>query len=312
MKGFAVFQLLLIALLMISGCTIESVEDTSLPVVTDKVENNNLNAIIVDMPEWTFTKANDLDVLHPELVVGDTVAVLNEEGIIYPYTIVECGKHAVVLENPDVELVEGLKYRVQYPMPEGRESPFMFFLYFGDYDMESVSWMISDWKKNKKDETLHFKFNLPNSVLVFNLTAPFDCVVDEVRLHTDNQCVFCLKGAFDGRKDKIFPERSTWVTSLGFSQRGMVWEKGKCYKIYLTVWPEKFSKENYSLDIYTEDDRGASAAVSLPDIKAGTIMEFDVDEFDILPSPVTKKDVREQDRYLDEVVCEFWHPGELY
>ena len=41
MKRFAIFQLLLIALLMISGCAIESVEDTSLPVVTDKVENNN-------------------------------------------------------------------------------------------------------------------------------------------------------------------------------------------------------------------------------------------------------------------------------
>ena len=94
MKRFAIFQLLLIALLMISGCAIDNVEDTSLPVMTGKV--------IVDMPEWTFTKANDVDVLYPELVVGDTVAVLNEEGIIYPYKIVECGKHAVVLENPEV------------------------------------------------------------------------------------------------------------------------------------------------------------------------------------------------------------------
>lgn len=308
MKHFTLFQLLVIALLMISSCATGNLEDTS----TEKEDNTPLNAIIVDMPEWTLTKANDLDVLKPELKVGDKVAVLNEDGVIYPYTIVEYGKHAAVLENPDVELVEGVKYRVQYPMPDGRESPFMLFLYFGDYDTESVSWLISDWKKFKKDETLHLKFNQPNSVLVFNLIAPFDCVVDEVRLHTDNQCVFCIKGAFDSREDKIFPERSTWVTSLGFSQRGMTWEEGKRYKIYLTVWPENFSTENYSLDVYTEDDRGASASVSLPDIKAGMVMELDVDKFDIQHPPVTKKDVCEQGRYLDEVIYEQWHPGELY
>lgn len=308
MKHITLFQLLAIALFMISSCATGNLEDTS----TDKEDNTPLNAIIVDMPEWTLTKANNLDVLKPELKVGDTVAVLSEEGVIYPYTIVEYGEHAAVLENPDVELVEGVKYRVQYPMPDGRESPFMFFLYFGDYDTESVSWLISDWKKFKKDETLHLKFNQPNSVLVFNLIAPFDCVVDEIRLHTENQCIFCIKGAFDSRKDKIFPERSTWVTSLGFSQRGMTWEKGKRYKIYLTVWPENFSRENYSLDIYTEDDRGASASVSLPDIKAGMVMELDVDDFDMQLSPVTKKDVCEQGRYLDEVIYEQWHPGELY
>ena len=102
MKHFTLFQLLVIALLMISSCATGNLEDTS----TEKEDNTPLNAIIVDMPEWTLTKANDLDVLKPELKVGDKVAVLNEDGVIYPYTIVEYGKHSAVLENPDVELVE--------------------------------------------------------------------------------------------------------------------------------------------------------------------------------------------------------------
>lgn len=304
MKKLSLLQLLAIAVLMTPNCATDD-------VAKDDVEAKPGAGIIVDLPEWTYTKANDMDVLYPELEEGDTVAVLNEEGIIYPYTVVKCDKHAAVLENPDVELVEGAKYRVQSPLPVVGDSPFMLFLYFGDYYTESVNWLVSDWKKFKKDETLHLKFSQPGSVLAFDVTAPFDCVVDEVRLHTD-ECIFCIKGAFDATKDKIFPERTTWNSSLRFPQRGMVWEKGKVYKMYITVWPEQFSKEDYSLDIYTEDDRGASAVISLPDVKAGEIVELDIKDFEILVPPVAKKDVLEHERYLDEVRNEGWHPGELW
>lgn len=101
MRHTSLLQLFIFAIFICSGC------------MTDNTEDKNTDAILVDLPEWTYTKADsEIEALMPELVLGDKVAVLDENGIIIPYTVIECDKHTAVLENPEVELQEGQKYRV--------------------------------------------------------------------------------------------------------------------------------------------------------------------------------------------------------
>ena len=80
----------------------------------------------------------------------------------------------------------------------------------------------------------------------------------------------------------------------------------------LTVWPYDYSQDTYSLDIYTVDDRGASASVVIPDLKAGKIKEYEICDFEILPPPVYKKEAIEQERKGDDILHTWEHPGELY
>lgn len=302
MRHTGLLQLFIFAIFICSGC------------MTDNAEDKNTDAILVDLPEWTYTKADsEIEALMPELVLGDKVAVLDENGIIIPYTVIECDKHTAVLENHEVELQEGQKYRVQYPLPLATDQPFMFYLYFGVASGEAATegggWLLSDWKKYKKDQVYHLKFNQPNGILLFDIIAPFDCEVDAIYLSSVSQkCVFCIKGAFNAVKDKVVPERTAWHSGFDLPQRGMIWEKEKRYKLITTVWPYEFSTDSYILHIFTVDGKGASARISIPDLKAGEVKMFDITEFDILDSPVNINDViqiRGEEHYYDEVVSSF-------
>ena len=299
MRHTDLLQLFFFSIFICSGC------------MTDNVEDKNTDAILVDLPEWTYTRAdNEIDALMPELVLGDKVAVLDENGIIFPYTVIDYDKHTAVLENPEVKLQEGKMYRVQYPFPSATDKPFMFYLYFGVASNEAATegggWLLSDWKKFKKGQVYHLKFNQPNGILLFDVIAPFDCEVDAIYLSSVSQkCVFCIKGAFNAVKDKVEPERTAWHSGFDLPQRGMIWEKGRRYKFTTTVWPYAFSTDSYILNIFTVDSKGASARISIPDLKAGEVKMFDITEFDILDSLVNITDViqiRGEEHHYDEVV----------
>ncbi len=301
--------LFLIPVIMLIGCeVVPNADDTETPekVVTSKIK--------ITLPDWSITKAYSRDDLTtPELSPGEKVAVINEDGKVLCFQVVESGGNSAYLENPDITLTEGAKYRIQYPYPEvSNNEPFWMALGFGAYeDTPTLDWMVSGWKEFIKDEEFHFPLKRINSVLMFDVIAPFDCVIEEIRLASE-KASFCIKGAFDCSEDDLKPDATTWTSQFKFPQSGMTWVKGEKYTLMLTVWPYDYSQDKYSFDIYTEDDRGASAPVLIPDLKEGTIKEYEIREFEILAPPVYKKDAIEEERSGDDIIQSGKHPGEVY
>ena len=270
--------------------------------------------IKVTLPDWSVTKAYSRDDLTtPEMSNGEKVAVVDEAGKIMCFKVVESDKNSAYLDNPDVELTVGAKYRIQYPYPEVTNTEaFWMSLGFGAYeDTPTLDWMVSDWKKLKKDEEFHFNLKRINSVLIFDVIAPFDCEVEEIRLSSE-KVSFCIKGAFNCSEDDLRPDVTTWTSQFKFPQSGMTWVKGEKYTLLLTVWPYDYSQDKYTLDIYTTDDRGASAPVVLPNLKEGKIKEYEIKKFEILTPPVYKKDAVVEERAGDEILHTWEHPGEQY
>lgn len=301
--------LFLILTTILVGCEAAPIVDgTEIP------ENEVTSKIKVTLPDWSVTKAYSRDELTtPEMSPGEKVAVINEEGKILCFSVVESEGNSAYLENPDVELIEGAKYRIQYPYPEvWNNEPFWMSLGFGAYEATpTLDWMVSSWKKLKKDEEFHFNLKRINSVLIFDVIAPFDCVVEEIRLASE-KASFCIKGAFNCSDDDLKPDATTWTSQFQFPQSGMTWVQGEKYTLILTVWPYEYSQDNYTLDIYTVDDRGASASVVIPDLKEGMIKEYEISDFEILPPPVYKKGGIEEVRSGYEVTDSYEFPGEGY
>ena len=301
--------LYLIPLFMLIGCdTTPDSGDVEIPEadVTAKIK--------VTLPDWSVTRAYSRDDLTtPEMSQGEKVAVVNEEGEILCFNVVESENNSAYLDNPDVTLIDGAKYRIQYPYPEvWNTEPFWMALGFGAYESTpTLDWMVSGWKEFNKDEEFHFNLKRINSVLIFDVIAPFDCVVEEIRLASET-AIFCIKGAFDCREDELKPDITTWTTQYKFPQREMTWVQGEKYTLMLTVWPYDYSQDKYSLDIYTVDDRGASASVVIPELNEGCVKEYEISEFEILAPPVYKKDVVEQERAGYDIVYSWECPGEFY
>ena len=82
-----------------------------------------------------------------------------------------------VIENPNVALVVGKSYRVQYPYPEiTNGESFWMGLGFGGYESTpSLDWFVSKWQKCTKEGKLHFNLKRIISVLIFDIVAPFNC-----------------------------------------------------------------------------------------------------------------------------------------
>lgn len=321
-KGFCVFMTYV---LIMSGC--EVIPDTNDTIQEEHQEqigqggngdeipgDEIFSTIKVTLSDWNVTKAYSReDLTTPEMSPGEKVAVIDEEGKIVCFTVVRSNKNSAYLENPDVKLTVGAKYRIQYPYPEVYNTePFWMALGFGAYeDTPTLDWMVSKWKKLKKDEEFHFNLKRINSVLIFDVVAPFDCVVEEIRL-ASQKAIFCIKGAFDCSEDDLKPDATAWSSQYPFPQSGMTWVKGEKYTLILTVWPYDYSQDNYSLDIYTVDDRGASAPVVIPELKEGKIMEYEIRDFEILPPPVYKKGGVDEERKGDQVISSYEYPGEGY
>lgn len=308
--------LLLLTLLMLVGC--EVLPDSGAHQEQSGHQGENPGAINsrikVTLPDWSVTKAYSRDDLTtPEMSNGEKVAVVDEAGKIMCFKVVESDKNSAYLDNPDVELTVGAKYRIQYPYPEVTNTEaFWMSLGFGAYeDTPALDWMVSSWKKLKKDEDFHFNLKRVNSVLIFDVLAPFDCVVEEIRLASE-KASFCIKGAFDCSGDDLKPDATAWTSQFEFPQSGMTWVKGEKYTLLLTVWPYDYSQDKYTLDIYTTDDRGASAPVVIPDLKEGKIKEYEINKFEILTPPVYKKDAVVEERAGDEILHSWEHPGEQY
>lgn len=314
MKRIALF--FMIPILVITGCEVLSDGGAQQEQIGPEVDKPGeiSSKIKVTLPDWNITKAYSRDDLTtPEMSPGEKVAVIDEAGKILCFNVVESDKKSAYLDNPDVELAVGAKYRIQYPYPEVTNTEaFWMSLGFGAYeDTPTLDWMVSDWKKLKKDEEFHFNLKRVNSVLIFDVIAPFDCEVEEIRLASET-AIFCIKGAFNCSEDDLRPDATTWTSQFPFPQCGMTWVKGEKYTLMLTVWPYDYSQDTYSLDIYTVDDRGASASVVIPDLKAGKIKEYEICDFEILPPPVYKKEAIEQERKGDDILHTWEHPGELY
>lgn len=302
---FTLVSSALVSAFMLSGCDniqlVQSegdslVNNEDLPLSDDDVISEEILAydgdgIVVSLPEWEMTKAySRTDLTTPQMSPGEEVGVMDDKGKLWCFIVKESDNHTAILENPEVELQEGGEYRILYPHPVVREQYFIMPLGFGSYESTpTLDWMVSKWKKFKKNEVFHFNLKRVNSVLIFDVIAPFDCRIDEIRLSTDD-AVFCIKGAFDCTEDDLFPERTTWTSEFLFPLEGMDWVKGEKYTLILTLWPFDYSSSECTLDIYTMDGRGASAPVSIPDIKAGKIKEYEITEFSILDYPVVKKE----------------------
>ena len=332
MKSLKFFWVIFAAAMLCVGCETalvssgdkvsDSTTDQNVPVDREDSEDDQYDeettlpyeGIVIYLPDWSIeTKAySRTELTTPELAPDEKVAVATEDGRVLAFTVVESEKNKAVLRNPDVELEEGASYRIQYPYPEVTDQVFMMSLGFGGYECTpSLDWMVSKWRKFKKDETLNFNLKRINSALIFDVIAPFSGEVEEVRLYSA-ECMFCVKGAFDCRGDDLTPDRTTWASQFPFPAENMTWEEGQKYTLIITLWPFDYSTADYTIDIYMADDRGATALVSIPELKQGKVKEYEINEFEILVPPVYKKDVIEQERVGYEIVSTYEYPGELY
>ena len=63
---------------------------------------------------------------------------------------------------------------------------------FGGYaDTPSLDWFVSKWHKCTKEGKLHFNLKRINSVLIFDIVAPFSGQIEEIRLSSE-KVMFCL------------------------------------------------------------------------------------------------------------------------
>ena len=315
MKRINLFLLIATALIAIMSCENYVSDNDARPSggngTQDEGSEMPYEGIVVTLPEWTETKSYSRgDLTVPEMNPGEKVAVVNREGDVMCFTVVESKNNKAYLQNPDIEIVDGAEYRIQYPYPEGWDQKHMLVLGFGDYTgPPTLDWMVSKWKKYKKNKEFNFNLKRVNGVLIFDMVAPFDCVVEEVRLSSD-KADFCVKGAFDCSGDDIVPDRTTWISQFPFPYRDNQWTKGEIYTLILTVWPHDYSGKEYALDVYTTDDRGFTTQISIPEIKEGKIKEYEIDDWTILTPPVYKKDAIEEERDGDVVQCVREHQGE--
>lgn len=219
-----------------------------------------------------------------------------------------------VIENPNVELVVGKSYRVQYPYPEVTNfESFWMGLGFGGYaSTPSLDWFVSKWHKCTKEGKLHFNLKRINSVLIFDIVAPFSGQIEEIRLSAE-KVMFCIKGAFDSSQDDLPPIATTWTSQYKFPHNDMTWVQGEHYSLVLTVFPYDYSTEEYTLDIYTADNGvAATTPISIPKLEEGKIVEYQLSEFEILPAPVYEKDAMLEERNGYDVFNEWTEEGEEY
>ena len=282
----------------------------------EEIETTSTNQVAIVLDEWeTLSRAySRQDLTTPDMEPGEKVAVIDEQGKVHCFNVVERKNNKAILENPNVKLSFNSPYRIQYPYPEvTNNGDFIMALGFGFYeDTPTLDWMISKWNKIKKDSSFNFHLKHINSALIVNISSPFDCTVDEIRISAKNTCIFCIKGAFDCSNDDIKPHITTWTNQYLFPETNMEWKAGENYTLILTLWPNNYSADEYTLDIYTTDKRFATTPIDIPDLKEGQIKEYTFDDFEIFPATVLKKDVTEQERNKDLVTNTVIHNGETY
>ena len=297
----------ILLLFLLTSCEIDNTNNT------DNTNNDdNKTEITISSEDWITRSYSREDLTEFEFKEGEYVAIVDENGVNHKFQVGETIDSKTHLYNPDITLIDGAKYRVQYPYPEVTNGgDFIISLGFGGYESTpTLDWMVSGWT-TYKDKKIHFNAKRINSVAIFDIIAPFDCVVEQMRLSTDDSA-FCIKGAFSCAKEKIEPERTTWTSQYKFPHTNMEWKKGEKYTYILTLWPQNYNKIDCTLDVYTTDKQGASATLDLKNMSAGEICEFTVDNFEILPAPVIKKNAKVEEREGEEVVNSVEEPGEYY
>ena len=332
----------LFAVLMLLGMVgCETNHATNSGNVTEQPKDESVSPLDVDgfvitLPAWEQTRAySRLDLTTPDLAIGEKVAVVDESGTIHEFFVKEKigedgtavdganddkdGKKnngnvnkSFVIESPNVELVVGESYRVQYPFPEVGDGRGLSLGFGGYEDTPTLDWFVSKWHKYTKEGKLHFNLKRINSVLIFDVVAPFSGQVEEIRLGSE-KAIFCIKGVFDVFQDDLKPIATTWTNQYKFPHKDMTWVEGETYTLMLTVWPYDYSAEEYTLDIYTVDNGvAATTKISIPKLKEGKIEECRLSKFEILPAPVYEKDAIEEAREGDKVCATWNHNGEFY
>ena len=71
---------------------------------------------------------------------------------------------------------------------------------------------------------MSFNLQRVNSVMLFDIVAPFDGVVEELRISSET-ADFCLKGAFDYSAEGLLPDRTTYTSQYQFPHRNLEWVK---------------------------------------------------------------------------------------
>lgn len=290
------------------------------------------DGITISMSGWNKTRAySRYDLTTPDLSVGEAVCVMDENGCMHTFYVVDEDSNKVeesvseegvdgdygsekrfVLKNPDVELTDGMHYRVVYP-PHGDDGQFMIALGFGSYEgTPSLDWMVSGWQAFDSSKPFHFDLKRINSALAFDVVAPFDAQVKEMRVVCEQEAMFCIKGAFDSRPEELYPERTAWTSQYKFPHKDMTWVQGEHYSLVLTAWPYDYSTQEYTLYIYTSDDRCATTPISIPNLLAGDVAEYQISDFEIFPTPVYKDVIEEQRKGYDDVTLRWVYPGEYY
>ena len=320
------------------------------------------DGITISMSGWNKTRAySRYDLTTPDLSVGEAVCVMDENGCMHTFYVVDedlnvddsnhndanqddnndnktddgtndkeeptlvdgmdgetieesdyGSEKRFVLKNPDVELTDGMHYRVVYP-PHGDDGQFMLALGFGSYEgTPSLDWMVSGWQAFDSSKPFHFDLKRINSALAFDVVAPFDAQVKEMRVVCEQEAMFCIKGAFDSRPEEIYPERTAWTSQYKFPHKDMTWVQGEHYSLVLTAWPYDYSTQEYTLYIYTSDDRCATTPISIPNLLAGDVAEYQISDFEIFPTPVYKDVIEEERKGYDDVTLRWVNPGESY
>lgn len=307
----SVFNSILL-LFLLTGCEGAKTDEVNNNTNNDVNNDDNKVEITISSEDWVTRSYSRDDLTEFEFKEGEYVAIVDDNGVNYKYQVGETIDSKTHLYNPDVDLIDGAKYRVQYPYPEGTDSgDFILSLGFGCYEgTPTLDWMVSGWKTYNNGK-IHFNVKRLNSVAIFDIVAPFDCVVEQMRLSADD-CAFCIKGAFNCAKEQIEPKITTWTSQYKFPHANMEWKMGEKYTYILTLWPQNYNKVDCTLDVYTTDKQGASATIDLKNMGEGEISEYTVDNFEILPSPVIKKDAKEVEKEGDKIVNVIEHEGEYY
>ena len=277
---------------------------------TDEESNGSIFPLGVGGEDNAVDEDGNGESEEPETEEPETEEPETEEPKPDGFEISDYGENRLyVLKNPNVELVEGKRYRIQYPNPQIGEMDYVICLSFGDYDSQSLDWMVSSWQEFNSSKPCHFDLKRINCALVFDVVAPFDAHIEEMRLVCEDSAMFCIKGAFDGRPDDLYPERTTWASQLLFPYKNETWKQGEHYSFIITLWPYEFGTQEYTFEIYTSDDRSAIVPISIPNMLGGQIVEYQIGESEFEVAPLSYKDVIVADREGYEITGSYVTDG---
>jgi hypothetical protein len=142
----------ILLLFLLTSCEIDNTNNT------DNTNNDdNKTEITISSEDWITRSYSREDLTEFEFKEGEHVAIVDENGVNHKFQVGETIDSKTHLYNPDITLIDGAKYRVQYPHPGGWDNgDFIISLGFGGYECTpTLDCMVSGWT-TYKDKKIHF------------------------------------------------------------------------------------------------------------------------------------------------------------